>query len=49
MFALAAVVTFAVALLLDILDVGPDFSWLLLGLLLMACHLAFGWPWRRTP
>jgi hypothetical protein len=42
MFAIAAVIVFAIALLLDLIDVGVDFAWVTLGLLLLACHFAFG-------
>jgi hypothetical protein len=41
-FAIAAVIVFALALILDLADVALDFPWVLLGLLLVACHLAFG-------
>lgn len=42
MFAIAAVIVFALALILDIADVALDFPWVVLGLLLLACHFAFG-------
>jgi fucose 4-O-acetylase-like acetyltransferase len=42
MFAIAAVIVFALALILDLADAGVDFPFTLLGLLLLACHFAFG-------
>lgn len=49
MFALAAVVSFALAFLLKLLGTGTgDFDLVVLGLLFVALHLLTGFaPWRR--
>lgn len=42
MFAIAAVVAFAIALILDLIGTALGFSLVTLGLLLLAAHFAFG-------
>lgn len=51
MFALAAVVAFAVAFVLKLVGAGTgDFDLVILGLLFVALHLLVGWaPWGRRP
>jgi hypothetical protein len=52
MFALAAVITFALALLLALFGVNTgNLDLTVLGLLFVALHLLVGggWPWARRP
>ncbi len=49
MFAVGAVVSFAIALILSLVDTSVDFDFVVLGLLLLACHLAFPTLTARRP
>lgn len=49
MFAIASVVSFAVALILTLVESSVDFDFVILGLLLLACHHAFPGVAARRP